>query len=557
MTREQKHSHSNVAHPLFEEQEDTGEVVMKFVRTCLIALVATVSAAAFTLWSPVIGVTPAQAAECTGSVGPGIPPPATVPSGIPGFHAQWFGQSGYPTLCPGERSTATVAYYNSGSFGWVSNRMGEMAFLGTWEPSPGQDKVSLLGGDGTNGSPATGWPRYNRVAAQPAPYVGPNQVSWFQFTIQAPQAPGTYKLYIRPLVEGAQWMEDFGVFWQVTVKSPEVLPVTVTPTDNTTIAMDTSRTYTATLTGLSGCVDLAFVDANTYPGDGTFRDAEGTAGNDNADLTSSAGFASVNGVTVAGTYVNCVAIPSDGKIQFVISSSTANANVRPVVFQDTNGNNALDLATDNRPTETSVGVGGATRFIPPSAPFGTQTVTVGTVNAAEDYFTAGSSTFRYDGNDTYQYAGTGITMAQFEQVLSSGDTIAAGYNPDAAGASTFNLTADAGRTAPTTTTTVDSYDGGATKNDVRVAITEPSSNIDSLTYSVQRTTATATTTTCDASVGTYTEIATTSVPSSSDAATYVDANRPNGTYCYRVGAANPVTGTTTFGYSNPATVAVP
>jgi len=60
--------------------------------------------------------------------------------------------------------------------------------------------------------------RYNRIAAQPANWVGPGQVSWFQFQIQAPQTPGTYKLYIRPLIEGAQWMEDYGVFWVVTVK---------------------------------------------------------------------------------------------------------------------------------------------------------------------------------------------------------------------------------------------------------------------------------------------------------------------------------------------------
>src|SRR5438128_1479271 len=76
-----------------------------------------------------------------------------------------------------------------------------------------------LGGDGQLGSPATGWPRYNRIALQPAEYVGPGQVAWFQFTIQAPTAPGTYRLYLRPLIEGAQWMEDYGVFWVVTVKS--------------------------------------------------------------------------------------------------------------------------------------------------------------------------------------------------------------------------------------------------------------------------------------------------------------------------------------------------
>jgi hypothetical protein len=155
---------------------------------------------------------------CTGSVGPGIAPPASVPSGVRGFHASWFGQSGYPTLCPGETSTAVVAYANSGSFGWVSGVMGEVAYLGTWSPEPGQDKATPLGGNGMLGSPATGWPHFNRIAVQPSQYVGPGQVSWFQFTIQAPSTPGVYRLYLRPLIEGAQWMEDYGVFWVVTVK---------------------------------------------------------------------------------------------------------------------------------------------------------------------------------------------------------------------------------------------------------------------------------------------------------------------------------------------------
>src|SRR5687768_3042921 len=131
-------------------------------------------------------------ATCTSTVGPGIPPPASLPSGLPGFHAAWYGQSGYPTLCPGERSTATVAYHNSGSFGWVKGRMGEMAFLGTSSPIPGRDQPSQLGGSGGT-SLNTGWPSNNRVAAQPADYVGPGQVAWFQFTIQAPNAPGTYR----------------------------------------------------------------------------------------------------------------------------------------------------------------------------------------------------------------------------------------------------------------------------------------------------------------------------------------------------------------------------
>jgi hypothetical protein len=165
------------------------------------------------------------AGTCTSSVGPGIPPPASVPSGLPGFHAAWYGQSGYMTLCPGDTSTATVAIYNSGSRGWVSGVLGEVAYLGTWNPSPGQDQPSVFGGDGTNGSPSTGWPRYNRVAIQPAPYVGPNQVAWFQFAVRAPTTPGSYGFYIRPLIEGAQWMEDYGIFWQITV--PDITEPTV------------------------------------------------------------------------------------------------------------------------------------------------------------------------------------------------------------------------------------------------------------------------------------------------------------------------------------------
>jgi hypothetical protein len=174
---------------------------------------------------------PAHAATCVSSVGPGVRPPASVPAGIPGFHAAWFGQSGYMSLCPGDRMTATVAYSNSGSRGWVAGRLGEVAYLGTADSNPGQDAASILGGDGALGSPVTGWARYNRPAAQPAAYVGPGQVAWFQFTVQAPTTPGTYRVAIRPLVEGAQWMEDYGVFWQVTVLNPDGTAPAATPPD--------------------------------------------------------------------------------------------------------------------------------------------------------------------------------------------------------------------------------------------------------------------------------------------------------------------------------------
>ena len=170
-------------------------------------------------------------ATCAPDIGPGIAPPSATPTKLPGFHAAWYGQSGYMRLCPGGTAQATLAYYNSGSRGWVAGRMGEVAYLGTWASEPGQDQPSILGGDGQLGSPATGWPRFNRIAQQPAPYVGPGQVAWFQFGLRAPSLPGTYRLYVRPLIEGAQWLEDIGVFWQVLVLNPDGTMPKPTPPD--------------------------------------------------------------------------------------------------------------------------------------------------------------------------------------------------------------------------------------------------------------------------------------------------------------------------------------
>ena len=247
-----------------------------------LALCASLIAAALALGSVARAGDPAapQAAACTSSVGPGIPPPASVPSGLPGFHAAWYGQSGYMTLCPGDTATATVAMYNSGSAGWVKGVLGQVGYLGTWNPIPGQDQPSMLGGDGQLGSPSTGWPRYNRVAIQPADYVGPNQVAWFQFGIKAPTAPGTYDLYIRPLIEGAQWMEDYGIFWRITVPaaapvgaaaklgcsaspasivagSTQSSTVTVTVQDGNgqTVTTDSGRAITLSQAGTTGSLD--------------------------------------------------------------------------------------------------------------------------------------------------------------------------------------------------------------------------------------------------------------------------------------------------------------
>lgn len=160
--------------------------------------------------------TPPQAAvPCTETVEPGVPPVAAT-TGIDGAHAALYARTGFPTLCPGGSTSVTIAFLNTGSLGWYGN-----AALGTWGPEPGQDRASALGGDGTAGSSATRWSSANRPGIQSLPYIGPGQVMWFQFAVQAPATPGVYRLGLRPLLEGQQWLEDPNFTFTMFVKADD------------------------------------------------------------------------------------------------------------------------------------------------------------------------------------------------------------------------------------------------------------------------------------------------------------------------------------------------
>ncbi|HEV2250220.1 MAG TPA: CAP domain-containing protein [Candidatus Limnocylindria bacterium] len=120
-----------------------------------------------------------------------------------GFHSAWAGQSPDPTLAPGQTTTLVVAFRNTGYRGWYTGSPGQQANLGTSSPL-----------DATHPELGVG----NRLATQSTAYVGPGQIGWFQFQIHAPATPGTYRLDVRGVVDGATWLEDAGVFWTITVR---------------------------------------------------------------------------------------------------------------------------------------------------------------------------------------------------------------------------------------------------------------------------------------------------------------------------------------------------
>src|SRR6185503_17884771 len=149
-------------------------------------------------------------------------------------------------------------------------------------------------------------------------------------------------------------------------------------------------------------------------------------------------------------------------------------------------------------------------------------------------------------NDTFRRAGAAMSLAQFEQVLSPGDIMSVNYQADHANASTFDITLDLGRDAPTVDAGVDSWDGGATQNDVGLRITEPATNADGIAYNIQR--ASTFGTSCDPGLS-YVQLGVGGIANRSDSTIYIDRDLAVGAYCYRVGATDPITSGIAFGYS--------
>ncbi|HET8567853.1 MAG TPA: CAP domain-containing protein [Candidatus Limnocylindria bacterium] len=123
-----------------------------------------------------------------------------------GYHARWVSQSAYPTLKVGQVSgPLTISFANTGTSAWVRGAFGQQANLG------------INGDDRTWSSLGVNWPTPDRVAVQAEAIVPPGALGTFTFQVRAPTTPGTYALHLRPVIDGAVWMEDYGVFVYVTV----------------------------------------------------------------------------------------------------------------------------------------------------------------------------------------------------------------------------------------------------------------------------------------------------------------------------------------------------
>jgi uncharacterized protein YkwD len=133
---------------------------------------------------------------------------SSVPS-AQSFHAAFQSESAWPTLAPGTSTTLTVTFQNTGTATWQKGVAGKQANLGL------NGDTLAFASLGMN----DGWISANRLATTVESSVGPGQTGTFTFRVRAPATPGTYRLPLRPVIDGVTWMEDSGVFMVIVSAS--------------------------------------------------------------------------------------------------------------------------------------------------------------------------------------------------------------------------------------------------------------------------------------------------------------------------------------------------
>lgn len=122
------------------------------------------------------------------------------------LHATFAAQATYPVATPGQTVQWVFAITNTGATGWSADDA-TAARLGTNNPL-----------DGGSALASTKWVAPNRPAQQTTPYVAPGQQAWFVVELVAPSSPGTYRLHLRPVIDGVQWLEDLGAYVDLVVR---------------------------------------------------------------------------------------------------------------------------------------------------------------------------------------------------------------------------------------------------------------------------------------------------------------------------------------------------
>jgi hypothetical protein len=128
-----------------------------------------------------------------------------------GFHSRWAGQSSRPDLAPGQLVDLVVRLVNTGTRTWVRDVPGAEVRLGSSAPLDNTRDFDA----GVLVAPIVG---KTRLARHDEAVVEVGEVGTFTMRLRAPPQSGTYRAFVRPVADGVTWMEDQGIFIELSVK---------------------------------------------------------------------------------------------------------------------------------------------------------------------------------------------------------------------------------------------------------------------------------------------------------------------------------------------------
>lgn len=145
-----------------------------------------------------------------------IPKPAvtaTTPTvaTLSGFHSRWAGHSASIDLAPGQLVDLELRLLNVGTEPWVRGEAGREARLGSNGPTDNTRDFDL----GVLIAPFAGASRYATTVED---VVSTGQIGTFAMRLRAPLTVGTHRVHLRPVIEGTTWMEDQGIYLELTVR---------------------------------------------------------------------------------------------------------------------------------------------------------------------------------------------------------------------------------------------------------------------------------------------------------------------------------------------------
>ncbi len=128
------------------------------------------------------------------------------------YRCRWQSQSVSPTLAVGETAGMWVQLKNTGREAWV---------LG----GPSEARLGVVGDslEFADLGMAEGWALPNRPAAQYEERVEPGENGTFIFPVKGAR-PGVFRLALRPVIDGVTWMDDEGIFFDITVLRERLSP---------------------------------------------------------------------------------------------------------------------------------------------------------------------------------------------------------------------------------------------------------------------------------------------------------------------------------------------